>query len=313
MTQNEMKPRAMSGLARLVFLGMLVASPSSHGQTASRISVERDVIYGHKLGMALTLDVIRPATPNGAGVLFMNSAGFNSPRFDYLIEDGFGVRLRTAAEIAKLRPAWHQFSPRPLVERGFTVFDIRHGSSPKFTVPEAVADVRQAVRFLRSRAGDYGVDPYRLGVWGGSAGGHLALLLGMNPESSDADGRIAAVVAYYPISDWERQMKRLRTQFPSQLDERPALRFPPEQYRELSPVRFASADDPPTLIIHGRDDVDVPLAQGEAAHRALADAGAITELLVLEGAGHTFRDEHAEVALAATVAWFVRYLGAEPR
>ena len=83
-----------------------------------------------------------------------------------------------------------------------------------------VADVRRAVRFIRQHAGEYGVDPNRIGVFGGSAGGQLALLLGTtadsgDPSASDAvlreSSRVAAVVAYFPPTDlsrWATQQSR---------------------------------------------------------------------------------------------------------
>ena len=121
-----------------------------------------DVIYGHKDGMALTYDVIAADNPNGAGVLFMVSGGwFSSWR---------PPEERIAGGI------------KALLDAGFTIFAIHHGSAPRFKVPEAVSDVRAAVRHVHVHAADYGVDAKRLGVFGGSAGGHLSLMLGLNAE-----------------------------------------------------------------------------------------------------------------------------------
>ena len=106
-----------------------LAGPA-HGQTSD--SIIPDVVYGHKDGMALTFDVFRPpGEPNGAGILFMVSGGW--------------VSRWTA-------PADARSGFEPLLNRGFTVFSVRHGSSPRFTVPEAYADVQRAVRFVRLHA-----------------------------------------------------------------------------------------------------------------------------------------------------------------
>jgi len=64
---------------------------------------------------------------------------------------------------------------RPLLDRGYTVFAVVHGSQPRFTVPEIVADLNRAIRFIRHHAGTYGIDPQRLGITGAFAGGHLSL------------------------------------------------------------------------------------------------------------------------------------------
>ncbi|MGB0578943.1 MAG: alpha/beta hydrolase [Limisphaerales bacterium] len=76
-----------------------------------------------------------------------------------------------------------------LLAKGFTVFSVRHGSSPKFTIPEVVGDVRRSVRFIRQHATEYGVDPKRLGVCGGSAGGHLSLVLGTTSDAGNPQGQ----------------------------------------------------------------------------------------------------------------------------
>ena len=119
----------------------------------SRGSVIPDVVYGHKDGVALTFDVFTPpGEPNGIGILNMVNGGW--------------ISRWTPPEQA--RPRFE-----PLLDRGFTVFAVRHGSSQRFKIPEEYADVRRAVRFVRLHASTYGVDPDRLGVYGGTAGGHL--------------------------------------------------------------------------------------------------------------------------------------------
>jgi dipeptidyl aminopeptidase/acylaminoacyl peptidase len=88
----------------------------------------------------------------------------------------------------------------------------------------------------------------------------------------------------------------------------PALNIAAELYGDFSPVRFATADDPPTLIIHGDQDPLVPIAQGELMRDALVRVGAISELIVVEGAGHGFQNDDADFAVAQSLAWFQRHL-----
>ena len=176
-----------------VFIATLLASillPVCSLSADENVKITPDVVYGHKYGMALTFDVYRPKEkPNGAGVLFMVSGGWHSRWTD-----------------PQNMLGWF----KPLLDEGFTVFSVRHGSSPKFVIPEVVNDVRRSVRFIRLHAKDYGVYPEQLGVWGGSAGGHLSLVLGTtsdkgNPKAKETvlrnSNRVAAVVAYYPPTD----------------------------------------------------------------------------------------------------------------
>ena len=132
---------------------------------ARQPSVTTDVVYGHKEdGLALTLDVHRPARPNGAGLISIVSGGWQS-----------------SVELAQI---FAQAYP-PLIEKGFTVFAVTHGSWPRYPLSSIVADMRRSVRFIRQHAKEYGVDPSRIGVFGNSAGGQLALLLGTTGDSGD--------------------------------------------------------------------------------------------------------------------------------
>src|SRR5690606_3666764 len=134
-------------------------------------------------------DVLKPKEPNGAGVLYMVSGGWYS----------FWAPIEIMAPPQK-----------PLLDAGFTVFLVRHGSAPRYLVPDAVSDVRRAVRYIRLHAKDFGVAPDRLGVYGRSAGGHLSLVLGTTsdegkpnaPDEVDrASSRVQAVVAIMPPTD----------------------------------------------------------------------------------------------------------------
>src|SRR5262245_59900495 len=139
-----------------IALALSVSCILSAAAIADDVQIQPDVIYGHKDGMALTMDVLRPAEPSGAAVLFLQRGGWYS-----------GWR-----EPAQLLPA-----ARPLLDKGFTVLLVYHGSAPRFQVPDAVADVRRAVRYVHWKADELKVDASRIGVLGGSAGGHLSLML----------------------------------------------------------------------------------------------------------------------------------------
>lgn len=271
----------------LLVAGMVVLPAGLSAQTG----ITPDVVYGHKDGMALTFDVLRPSgPPNGAGVAFMVSGGW--------------VSRWMAPETVAQGPLFQALS-----EGGYTTFLVRHGSSPRFKVPDAIADARLAVAYIRAHAGDFGVDPERLGITGMSAGGHLSLAVGLRAEGPTGEPddpanaratQVAAIVAYFPPVD-------LRTMVgPS--DRFPALDFDPELAIAASPLLFATKDDPPTLLLHGDEDTLVPLSQSRRMHDALEKVGVPTDFEVFPGAGHGFRGADAARGVELTVAWFDTYL-----
>lgn len=287
------------------------APPDTHGPKPEP-AITEDVVYGHKDGLAMVFNVYRPPEPNGLGIIFINSGGWRSPFWDLISDDGRGGRrLLSRTEIEEKNPRHGVASPQPLLDQGYTVFDVRHGSAPPFTLPEIVSDLRRAVRFIRVHASDFDIDPDRIGLWGASAGGYLALMLGTTSEiehegSEDpvdlASGRVAAVVCYYGASDLTRWVT------PDRLDRFPAMRFDRERYPDYSPIRFASAEDPPILILHGDQDEGVPIEEGRTMHEALQAAGAETRFVVIEGGGHPFMGAEVDRAAAEMVGWFDRHL-----
>ena len=280
--------RILALCAAFVACGLPVTSTAQEPE----VSVTPDVVYGHKDGMALTLDVFRPASPNGAAVLYMVSGGWVS---------------RWAP------PERYMGRFSGLLERGFTVFAVRHGSAPRYKVPEAEADVRRALRYVRLHADELGVDAARLGVFGGSAGGHLSLMLGLASDHGMSDGRdevsrtpsrVAAVVAYYPPVDIRRMVGPSR-RFP-------ALDFPDSLAAGISPILFVTPDDPPTLLIHGDADRLVNIRNSEVMYEALQGASVESDFIVISGGGHGFRrSEDRRRAREAMVEWFDRHLRGE--
>ncbi len=137
-----------------VVIGLLcIVNTTTQAQESWR-KITPDVVYGHKAGMALTFDVIEPTkNKNNVGLLFMVSGGWVSM---WGPPDSF-IR------------ASEQKSPNlfeDVVQRGYTLFLVRHGSSPQFKVPEAVDDVRIAIRTIRSRAKEFGLIPSELACSG---------------------------------------------------------------------------------------------------------------------------------------------------
>jgi acetyl esterase/lipase len=256
---------------------------------SDQAKITPDVVYGHKDGLAMTFDVFTPPAPNGAGVLFMVSGGWVS---SWIAPETFVRRFEA------------------LLAKGFTVFSVRHGSSPRYKVPDASADVERAARYIKLNASTFGVDPARLGAYGGSAGGHLSLMLGLDPDAGNPQSRdavlrapsgVAAVVAWFPPVDlrgWTGPSGRF-----------PALDFPSAQAPSVSPIDFVSRDDPPVLLIHGDADTLVPIAHSERLRGALTTAGVTVDFVTLPGGDHGFTNPaHSRRAMDLTVSWFERHL-----
>lgn len=299
----------ISACAALLLTGLSAAADEQPGYTR-----ERDVIYGRRYGLALTMDVLRPASPNGAGVICVISGGW------------FSSHEAISPEIL-----------RPFLSRGFTVFAVVHGSQPRFTIPEAIEDVRRSVRFVRANAAAYGVDPERLGITGASAGGHLALTVALSAAPGDPaakdpverlPSRVAAVAALFPPTDFLNYGREGRDVFQALSEELKPFMAPfefvrtdpasgrlipvtdPQQRleiaRQISPVAHVSAGDPPVLLIHGDRDELVPLQQSKRLEEALRASGVPVELIVREGKGHGWEGLDRDVTLMAD--YFQRHL-----
>jgi acetyl esterase/lipase len=286
----------------LVFL-LLLSLLGTAAQAADVPGITRtEVIYGRKFGTALTLDVLQPAQPNGYGAIAVISGGFMSSH------DG-------------INPAYL----KALLDRGYTVFAVVHGSQPKFTIPEITEDMHRSVRWIRANAGKYGVKPDQLGVFGGSAGGHLSLTLGTqgkpgNPEAKDPVDRqastVQAVAAFFPPTDFENWSGPGDTQVGvgkvgrafhpafgprSEVAEERAKLGP-----EISPIHFVTKTMAPTYIIHGDADGLVPIYQARIFVKKAEEAGAVVKLEVRPGADHGWAKMENDIALFAD--WFDLHL-----
>lgn len=267
-----------------------------HSGKAADVTISPDIVYGHKFGMALTCDVFTPTeAANGAAVLFMVSGGWYS---------------------SWAPPEATQYMFRPLTDRGFTVFAVRHGSSPKFSITEAVSDVRRSVRFIRLNSERFKIDPERMGVFGMSAGGHLSLMLGTaaddgQPEAKDpldqVSDRVQAVVAYVAPTD----LRVMANDAPERLksyEQFPALDIDMETAAVDSPLIHVTHDDPPTLLLAGVKDDLVPIFHSRNIHAAFDKVNVASELIEYENSGHGFNKDDTQAAAMATVEWFVTHL-----
>ena len=186
-----------------------------------------------------------------------------------------------------------------LVACGYAVASVGYRLSHQEHFPAQLEDCKAAIRWLRAQGADYGIDPQRIGVWGESAGGHLAALLGTTGglreydvgEHLDQPSRVQCVVDFYgpanflhwggpehpPMESPESGVYRL-------------LGGPVSQHRDrarlASPLYHVDNHSAPFLILHGNQDEIVPLPQSQGLHAALTKAGVESTLSIVEAAGH---------------------------
>jgi acetyl esterase/lipase len=292
----------------------LTATTLAFGKTTEYTRTE-DVIYGRKFGTALTMDVYRPKTDgNGLAIVSVVSGGWFSS---------------------------HDAVPKKTIEGGYTIFAVVHGSQPRFTMQDAVTDLNRAVRFIRYHAKDYGIDPDRIGIMGGSAGGHLSLMQGLKPIPADeksedpverTSSRVQAVACFFPPTDflnygepgklaWTTTLnwlpapfafERLEPDNKKKLYSAQFVKVSPDEQKaiakEISPINWVTSDAPPILIIHGDADRVVPFEQSKRLVEKLEQAKVPVKLEVRKGRDHGWPDTGPDLALMRD--WFDQHLAA---
>jgi len=192
-----------------------------------------------------------------------------------------------------------------LVCRGYVVVGADYRRSWEAPYPAQLIDVRNAIRVVRHRAAELGVDPSRVGLWGASAGAHLAAMVGTTnewPEASsspvvDETAHVQAVVAWWAPtdlvsigSDWPATCSTHRDVADPSSNESKLIGCPaplcPDAARAASPMTYADRSDPPFLLMSGGADCVVPPSQARIFAERLLAVGARVDLVILEGLGH---------------------------
>jgi len=245
------------------------------------VNIVRDVVYKRVNGRDLRLDIYSPKSIAGPlpVVLWI-----------------FGNRWSRGS---KDHPP-----PLNLTSQGYIVVSMDYRLSGDAPFPAAIEDCKAAVRWIRANAAAYHFDPDRIGAWGHSAGGHLAALLGTSGGVAEVEGsgdnstyssRVQAVcdmsgpsdivLFYDSVSSSNDGMARIAKSSIEQF-----LGGPVEQNKAkaiaASPTTYVSKDDPPFLIIHGENDMSIPVSQSEVLASKLKAAGVQVTLIVAEGRGH---------------------------
>ena len=187
-----------------------------------------------------------------------------------------------------------------LVKQGYAIASIDYRFTTDAPFPAQIQDCNTALNFILAHAADYGIDPKRFIVAGGSAGGHLALLLGMARNEKDFGANPAikplAIVDFFGPADFTKLLDDLKAIHSDQgmKDYEGAVPLllgaeadqAPDKAKIASPITYVAADNPPVLIIHGGKDPEVPPDQSRRLHDALDKAGVKNELFVVDNAGH---------------------------
>jgi len=185
-------------------------------------------------------------------------------------------------------------------DRGFVGFNVNYRLSPGATWPEHLVDVKRAIAWVRAHADEYGVDPSFIAIAGGSAGGHLATMVGLTahdptlqPGFESADTSVAAVASFYGIYDLTNASQRHVPGFLGTLVEPLVVKAfyedEPERFAAASPVHRMREDAPPFFVIHGDRDTLAPL---EDARDFVTELRRVSDQPVLfaevRGAQHSF-------------------------
>lgn len=259
---------------------LLCASTGAHAEKAEAAAPEiislGDIVYADIDGVQMKLDIHLPA-----------NAGAGKPLPLIVWIHGGGWINKNKSSCFPLRVKFPN--------RGYAVASIDYRKSNEAPFPAQLEDCKAAVRWLRKNAAKYNIDPARIGVWGSSAGAHLAMLLGVTGDERqfnvganlDVSSRVLAVADFYGPADFTGKHAPLGRAAPFV---EKLLGGPVAKKMTLaaaaSPLTYVSKSSPPLLIIHGTKDATVPIAQSKAMRDAMKKAGAPCKLTIIEGAGH---------------------------
>lgn len=248
------------------------------------VEVERDIVYAAYTNRKVMLDLYLPKRPAAAKIpciMVIHGGGWRS-----------GDKTRFAAVAGYL------------AGQGFAAACIGYRLLPEVEFPAPVVDCKAAVRWVRANAAEHGIDPDRIGAIGGSAGAHLAAMLGTSASVKELEGdggnpgvssRLQAVVAMATPADMTNFAERTK------LDKTIAAL--------ISPVTHVSKDSAPILLMHGTNDRTVPMAQSELLLAKYQKTGVPAELIKVDGAPHSFwNGQWFDDAMKRSVEFFKKQL-----
>jgi acetyl esterase/lipase len=295
-----------NGLAALLFFVIPnTLFPANDVLVLDEVVVEQNVTYGTGGDENLQLDLARPKDGDGpfAAIVFIHGGGWAGGN-----RQAFRSKIEQAARKGYVAASISYRLTEPDAET-------KLGQVP---FPAQIHDCKCAIRWLRSVAEDYHVDPDRIGVAGASAGGHLSLLVGLCDESAKLEGQgghsehssgVRAVVNIFGPTDLAKAYQDAAA---ARVFYKGLCRGTPEtaaeMYHAASPVTYVTKDDPSVMTLHGDKDTLVPVSQAKLLDETMKLAGASHELIILEGQGHGFAGEAAQRADEALWRFFAEHL-----
>jgi acetyl esterase/lipase len=255
-------------------------------------------------GRELKLDIVAPREPNG-------------PRPAVFLLHGGAWRAGSKNDLRSVMPEF--------AARGYVAISPQYRLCPKDPFPAQIHDVKAAVRWVKAHAGEYAINPQRIGAVGFSAGGHLALMLGLTGPADGLEGelgeaahpgldsRVQAVVNFFgptdlAATDLPEISKALVKDF---------LGAPPAETPEIaakaSPLTFVSDGDAPVLTFQGTKDPLVPPTQAVKLAEAMTSAGVPGRVELLVGAQHGWGGAELDRTKGETFRFLDQYLKPEPR
>jgi acetyl esterase/lipase len=294
------RPFYISTLAAAIAAATLLAATVRAAESVPNgVVFESGVEYAAVGPEHLQVDVARPAAGNGPfpAIVCIHGGGFRAGK-----REGYDKLIQK------------------LAQHGYVAITVTYRLAPAYPFPAAIYDCKAAVRWLRANAAQYHVDPARIGVTGGSAGGHLAQFLGNTNGVKDFEGdeghldkssSVACVVNFYGPSDFTKSYGKsvdaaevlplflggnLETALPAHI--------------RSSPLNWVTPNAVPTLIVHGTEDKYVNYEQAGWMIDRLKSCGVEAELLTMQGAGHGFKGADEDKAEDALIAFFDKHLKA---
>jgi acetyl esterase/lipase len=281
-----MKPLCFGVLLGLVCSAQVPKDlrPSKPPVVPPSATIDKDIPYStHK---ETVLDILQPkeaASGKRPGVILIHGGGWTGGTKEDRME----------------------YAAAKFLEKGFVVANVEYRLAKVAKAPAAVEDVLRAADWFRDNAKKYNVDPNRLVVTGDSAGGHLALMVGMTPKSAKLgpSAKVAVVVNFYGITDVEDQLAG-----PNRRDY--AVTWMTDEAglpQRVSPLTYVRKSVPPILTVHGDADETVPYEHATRLTKALLDAGAEATLHTVAGEGHSIPKAKLDAEYEQIFAFLKQY------
>ncbi|HLF32755.1 MAG TPA: alpha/beta hydrolase [Cyclobacteriaceae bacterium] len=289
---------------------LFIISPTLSAQSAKDIRIEKEIVYGHAAGVDLRLDIAWPVEGKGPFpvILFFHGGGWqagNKTDMNHWIQS--------------------------YAKSGYAAATVEYRFAPAFKWPSQVQDAKAAVRYLRANAGILNIDPERIGVMGESAGGYLALMVGLTgpADSLEGDGgnpdfssRVQAVVSYFSASDYTLPRAELSPEVQAEV-----MKYYNKSLKEvmadyigstnpdkatllrMSVLPYIDEKDPPVLIFQGDADPFVSVEQAKRLEASLDKVNVRHELVLVKGGGHGWTGKLKERTDRKMAAFFKREIG----